>query len=211
MSHLLPSSLLIGLAFTLSACATPQEAVPGARQSAGWRSVATEHDRERLRGWRTAWTEALELARNAGHGTEIGREAALLDPDAALLEPLPPPGDYDCRTIKVGGQSPTGLHYVAYPRFHCRISDEQGVLTFTKLSGSQRPIGALFDDGERRYVFLGTLQLGDETRALQYGRDQERDMAGLLERVGERRWRLVFPSPHFESLLDVIELTPRAS
>ena len=26
-------------------------------------------------------------------------------------------------------------------------------------------------------IFLGTLQLGDETRALRYGRDRERDMA----------------------------------
>jgi hypothetical protein len=189
----------------------PQQAVPGALEAAGWRSVATEHDRERLRGWRDSWLEALERARAAGHGAEIAAEGPLLDPDAALLQPLPPAGDYDCRTIKLGSQSQDGLHYVAYPHFLCRIGDEQGVLTFTKLSGSQRPVGALFDDTDRRYVFLGTLQLGDETRALQYARDQERDMAALLERVGERRWRLVFPSPHFESLLDVIELTPRAS
>jgi hypothetical protein len=52
------------------------------------------------------------------------------------------------------------------------------------------------------------MQLGDETRAYQYGIDAERDLAGILERVGDQRWRLVFPYPHFESLLDVIELTP---
>ena len=39
-------------------------------------------------------------------------------------------------------------------------------------------------------VFLGTMMLGDETRALDYGRDPVRDVAGLLERVGPRRWRL---------------------
>jgi hypothetical protein len=200
----------VGLALSLCAagCAIPQSAVPAAGQVAGWRSVATEHDRERVREWRDAWIEALDRARGAGHGAEIAREGPLLEPDAALPQPLPPLGDYDCRTIKVGGQGQSSLHYVAYPRFRCRISEENGVLTFTKLSGSQRPIGALFDDSDRRYVFLGTLQLGDETRALQYARDRERDMAGLLERIGERRWRLVFPYPHFESLLDVIELTP---
>jgi hypothetical protein len=31
---------------------------------------------------------------------------------------------------------------------------------------------------------------------------------GVGERIGERRWRIVFPYPHFESLADVIELTP---
>ena len=45
-------------------------------------------------------------------------------------------------------------------------------LTFTKLDGSQRPIGRLFADVDRRLIFLGTLQLGDEGRAYQYGIDQ---------------------------------------
>ena len=50
--------------------------------------------------------------------------------------------------------------------------------------------------------------LGDETRAYQYGRDPERDLAGWVERIGERRWRVIFPYPHYESTLDVIELVP---
>jgi hypothetical protein len=33
-------------------------------------------------------------------------------------------------------------------------------------------------------------------------------MTGLVERIGARRWRLVLPAPHFESGLDVVELTP---
>ena len=57
-------------------------------------------------------------------------------------------------------------------------------------------------------IFLGTLQLGDEALALRYSRDKERDMVGVVERVGDNRWRLVLPYPHFESLLDVIELSP---
>jgi hypothetical protein len=50
--------------------------------------------------------------------------------------------------------------------------------------------------------------LGDENRALQYGQDEQRDVAGYLERIGPARWRLVMPKPHFESQLDVIELVP---
>ena len=33
-------------------------------------------------------------------------------------------------------------------------------------------------------------------------------MAGLVERIGDNRWRLVLPAPAYESLLDVIELVP---
>ena len=83
-----------------------------------------------------------------------------------------------------------------------------GRLHFTKLTGSQRPVGTLFPDNGRRMVFLGTLMLGDETRALRYGRDRERNLIGVVERVGPNRWRIAFPYPHFESLLDVIELVP---
>ena len=57
-------------------------------------------------------------------------------------------------------------------------------------------------------IFLGTLQLGDEALAYRYSRDRERDMIGQFERVGDNRWRLVLPFPHFESQLDVIELVP---
>lgn len=174
----------------------------------GWRATATEDDRARLRQWRTAWTEALEKARAAGHGADIASEGALLDPDAALPAPAPPPGDYRCRTVKLGGQSEAMLDFVAYPFFRCRILAEDELMSFEKLTGSQRPVGLLFEDIGRRLVFLGTLQLGDETLSLHYGLDRERDMAGILERIGEARWRLVFPYPHFESTLDVLELVP---
>jgi hypothetical protein len=44
---------------------------------------------------------------------------------------------------------------------------------------------------------------------LPYGRDAERDMVGILERVGTARWRIAFPYPRWESLIDVIELVPK--
>jgi len=89
-----------------------------------------------------------------------------------------------------------------------RIAARDGVLTFTRLGGSQRPVGRIYPDNVRRMIFLGTLQLGDERQVLPYGSDADRDMAGILERVGERRWRLVFPRPTFESIIDVVELVP---
>ena len=121
----------------------------------------------------------------------------------------PPAGDYACRTVKLGRQPPGGVpDYVEYPAFRCRIAERDGRIHFTKLTGSQRPVGTIFPDNGRRLIFLGTLMLGDETRALRYSRDRERDLIGIIERIGPDRWRMVFPRPHFESLLDVIELTP---
>ncbi len=203
--------LLVGALLASAGCNVDREPVPAAQAAAGWRSIATEDDRARLRGWRSAWTEALRKAGAGGHGEAIAREGALLDPDSALDGSIAPPGDYRCRTIKVGSRSEGGLDFVAYQPFLCRIVEDQGVVTFTKLSGSQRPVGVLLPDGDRRHIFLGTLVLGDESRAIQYGRDRERDMIALLERIGDRRWRLVFPSPHFESRLDVMELVPAHS
>ena len=79
---------------------------------------------------------------------------------------------------------------------------------FAKLTGSQRQVGVIFPGDALRQVFLGTLVLGDETRAMQYGRDAERNVAGFVERIGPRRWRMLMPRPHFESQIDVLELVP---
>ena len=204
------TAALLAAAAGLAACAPNPPGPPGAVPvESGWQAAATREDRERLQGWRSAWMEGLAAARAAGHGAEIAREGALLEPDAALPGAVPPPGDYRCRVTKLGAKSEGLLDYVAYPAFLCRIEPaEGGTLDFTKLTGSQRPVGRLFPDTARRMIFLGTLQLGDEQGTLRYGHDAERDMIGILERVGERRWRLVFPSPAFESLVDVLELVP---
>jgi len=198
------------LALGLGGCElVREEPPPEARaQTAGWREIATEDDRRRLRNWRDAWVEALAKAKGAGHGAQIASEGALLQPDLALPWQEPPTGDYRCRVVKIGAKSAGMLDYIAYPSFNCRLRSENGVIRFAKLTGSQRPVGMFLPDNGKRMVFLGTLQLGDESVALRYGVDRERNMAGLVERVGERRWRLALPFPHFESTLDVIELIP---
>ncbi len=177
-----------------------------------WRTIATEHDRERIRDWRKAWVEAIQKVEASGQRLAIIREGALVQPDAAIEWRAPPPGDYSCRVIKMGAKQPGLLDYVAYPAFTCRIRAEVGMLSFAKLTGSQRPVGHFLPSpGQQRMVFLGTLQLGDERRSLEYGHDQERDMAGVVERIGERRWRLALPYPAFESTIDILELVPRGS
>lgn len=173
-----------------------------------WRTIATPRDRDRVRGWRDAWTQALAKATAPADRAAIAAEGTLLRPDAALASPVPPVGDYRCRVVKLGAQAEGGLDYVAYPAFTCRVALEGDVLSFAKLDGSQRPAGLLFPDDGGRLVMLGSMILGDERRPLDYGRDAERDVVGLLERVGPRRWRLAMPFPRWESTLDVMELVP---
>ncbi len=201
-------------ALALAGCASGGKDEPRMAEAAppDWRAIATEHDRERLREWRTAWMEAIRKVNASGQRMALAREGALLQPDVAVEWRDPPPGDYSCRVIKMGAKQPGLLDYVAYPAFDCRIRREEGMMSFAKLTGSQRPIGHLLPfNGQHRMVFLGTLQLGDERRSLEYGHDRERDMAGIVERIGERRWRLVLPYPAFESTIDILELVPRSS
>ena len=212
--HCSPRVLMASLLFAGSGCSL---AAAGSARTAsaddmprqmGWREIATPADRERIGKWRAGWTSALAKAREGGFATRIAAQGRLLEPDAALTDPAPPPGDYHCRVIKLGAQGQGGLDYVTYPAFRCRISMEKDVLSFTKLDGSQRPCGLLFPNDGARMIFLGAMALGDERRALEYGRDPDRDMAGALERIGPQQWRLVLPWPKWESTLDVIELVP---
>ena len=177
-------------------------------QTSEWRIAATGADRQRLRDWRSAFVEALAKAHAGGNGAAIATEGVLLDPDAAIDGAPIPNGDYRCRVIKLGAKQPGLRDYVAYPAFNCRIRQERHLQGFAKMSGSQRPVGVIFPGDAIRQVFLGTLVLGDESRAMQYGRDPDRDLAGFVERIGPARWRMVLPRPAFESTLDVIELIP---
>ena len=179
-----------------------------AHKTTDWHRAVTENDRARLRDWRATFVTAVAAARKAGFSSAVDREGVLLDPDAALTNPALPDGMYSCRVIKLGAKAAGNLNYIAYPNFACEARSGQMLQHFAKLSGSQRQVGVIFPADALRGVFLGTLVLGDETRAFQYGQDETRDVAGFVERIGPNRWRLIIPKPHYESQLDVMELVP---
>ena len=176
-----------------------------------YRRIISQPDQVRLRDWRKTFQEALAAARKSGHSAEIDREGALLGPDAAQAGPAIPNGMYRCRVIKLGAKAEGNLDFVSYPNFTCRVRTERSLQRLSKLSGSQRYVGLLFPGDAIRQVFLGTLVLGDERRAMQYRQDDQRDIAAYLERIGPNRWRLVMPKPRFESQLDVMELVPQGA
>ena len=182
------------------------------RWTTAWKDVATANDRQRLADWRATFIAALDDAKKAGFSADIAREGVLLEPDGALGPPMVPDGMFRCRIIKVGANAETGSrHYVSNPAALCRVKPFRGLERFNKFGGQQRLVGLIFPGDAVRQVFLGTLVLGDETRALQYGQDEYRDVAGYVERVGPNRWRMIMPKPHFESQLDVVELVPTSS
>ena len=201
--------LILASALACAGCSAMPPPVVVASPTSDWREAATIGDRERLRDWRGTFTEALAVASAGGHAADIAREGTLLEPDAALGGAIPN-GSYRCRVIKVGAKSRGLLDFVAYPYFACRIEQRGAVQSFAKVTGSQRQVGTIFAGDPLRQVFLGTLVLGDEARAMQYGSDEERNVAGFVERIGPARWRMVMPRPHFESQLDVMELVPAA-
>ncbi|HKX92016.1 MAG TPA: DUF4893 domain-containing protein [Sphingomicrobium sp.] len=207
------------LALGAAGCATqpkrptgviPQVTVEPPSKADAWKQVATAEDEDRLGRLGLAWQEALSDARKT-NAADVRRENKLLMPRASLSRPAPTPGSYNCRLIKLGKVNDKGKAFESFRPFFCYVEVEGDLLTIVKQTGSQRPAGRLWeDDDPNRLIFLGSLALGDEEQPLAYGDDPKRNMAGVFERIGPFKWRLVIPWPQDAAKLDVFELTPVA-
>ena len=205
---------LLGVAgCTLPTRAPPRPVVTSAPQTKAdiWQGIASTTDLGRIRRVATGWSSGLAEARTAGFRDEIRAEGLLLTPDAAQPRPAPTPGSYSCRLVTLGREGGRGPAYQKYKPFFCYVQVEGPLFTIVKQTGSQRPVGRLWeDDMPNRLIFLGTLALGSEEEARAYGEDAKRDMAGVFERVAPFVWRLVIPYPRNGAKLDIFELTPVA-
>ena len=208
--------LVLALAGVLAACASTPPPPPPPPSGGGegpvlrdWRSIVTSIDRDRYSRRAAAWDLALQQARRQPGSGDLDSLGVLIDPDAARSDVAPPPGQYRCRTVKLGSQGgESGLGYVIYGWFDCHIESTPNGLKFAKDTGSQRPAGLLFPEDRRHMVMLGSMALASEPAANSYGQRPDRDLVAVLERIGDRRWRLVIPWPQNESNLDLIELVP---
>jgi hypothetical protein len=176
-----------------------------------WKAVASPGDQDRIDRLGLAWQQSLMEAKKK-YKRDIAAERDLLEARSALPRPQPTPGSYNCRMISLGATDSKAPAFQKFKPFFCYVlTDENGVLTIVKQTGSQRPAGRLWDDDDpRRMVFLGSLALGDEKEPLAYLEDPSRDMAGVFERIGPFKWRLVIPWPRNGPMLEVFELTPVA-
>lgn len=210
--------LTLVLALFLAACTTPVTSdkprpvitAEPTTKSDVWEGIATDADKDRISRLGIAWQEALEEAQRTS-AKDVEAEGALLNSSAGLPRPAPTPGSYNCRLIKLGRVAGKGPSFERFKPFFCYVEVERDLLTIVKQTGSQRPAGRLWeDDRPERLIFLGSLALGEEDAPLAYAEDPKRDMAGVFERIGPFRWRLVIPWPQSNSKLDVFELTPVA-
>ena len=134
----------------------------------------------------------------------------------AMSGPAPggvdPSGDWDCRTIKIGGISPL----VVYTPFRCRITEvEQGLWEIEKITGSQRLSGRI-EATQAGLVYTGVGFVGDRPATDYAGLpdtpepvepNQTYAQVGILEMASSDRGRLLLPAPILESRFDVIALT----
>lgn len=189
--------------------AKPAVVIAEARDPAlDWRNIASAEDADLLARMPAEWSAGLAAIRSAAGRRLLKGQGALLDPKASLPHPAPPPGSYRCRVWRMPAAAGRGSGLVAYKPFFCHVGGGETLLTFTKQTGSDRPGGRLWADGDTRLVFLGGLATGSEEMPPAYGEDPKRDLIGTLERVEDFRWRITLVRPVPESRLDVIELVP---
>lgn len=200
--------VLLALALVFSAVSgVLLGAVPARADPRPWRTAITEPDRRRLALLWRAWRDARDQIAAAGHADELTKLGDIADP-ALFAEGGPPaPGNYRCRTIKLGARTPGMPVMVMAAARPCRIEEAGEFLRLVSPLGAQRTAGLLYPDDDRM-IYLGAVSLGSESGLFAYKRDAERDQVGVLHRIGAARWRLELPWPKWESALDIVEITP---
>jgi hypothetical protein len=171
--------------------------VPAAAQ-AGWQDAASPYDQSRL----ARLDEARSQARAEAGDVPAAHEAF----DAARTHGSLT-GLWRCRTIKLGGMTPS----VVYSWFRCRVSSRGGMLRFEKLTGTQRMAGTLYPEGNG-YVYLGASWVKGETPHRYSGNGASvgaqatpDDQIGMLSRTAHGAV-IEMPYPVQESTMDVVEL-----
>lgn len=174
----------------------------GAKADGEIDKIMTAADKARLASFDAIRAEALAQAKKGGSAEDLATlDAVLAGNDLAFSEGFDLTGDWQCRTVKLGGNLPLTV----YGWFKCRVSDDGSGWKLEKLTGSQRTAGAFYTDSDTRLTYLGTLYYSNE-KPKKYGSDADRDQVAYAVRPDEKRVRLEFPSPKYESKLDIIEL-----
>jgi hypothetical protein len=164
--------------------------------------IMTAADKTRLASFEKVRAEAIAEAKKGGSPEDVATlDTVLAGNDLSFLEDFDFTGNWQCRTVKLGGN----LSLTVYGWFKCRVSDDGSGWKLEKLTGSQRTTGAFYTDSGTRLTYLGTLYYGDETPK-KYGSDADRDQVAYVLRPDKNRVRLEFPSPKYESKLDILEL-----
>lgn len=166
-------------------------------------------DAARLDGFKTAAGDAFLQAFSGGTPSDVDALATALSGTADIAFDPSLIGEWNCRTMKLGGLAPLTV----YTNFRCRFAAGSTGFTFEKLSGSQRTKGVIqLRDGRAIYTGVGFVAGEDPPAYTELpanftsdGKIQT-DIA-VFERISPTRARLMFPSPANESDFDILELT----
>ena len=174
-----------------------------------WRSVAHPYDVERINTLAAAIIKGDAEASGKGSGYEQAVTKLLMAAPAGEIDEAVMVGDWQCRTIKVGGPF-AGL--VIYDWFKCRIGREGNGLTVEKVTGSQNFAGRLYRDAPGRMVMLAGGFYGYEDKRPYQAEDSadgrspdNRDKVAVVQMLGPDWLRFVQPYPARESTYDIIE------
>jgi hypothetical protein len=162
--------------------------------------LMTQSDKARLGAYGEVRRKALESARSGSAGDRKILETVLSRPVVAFSD-KDLTGNWQCRTIKLGGDFGT---LTIYDWFRCKVSDDGSGWVLEKLTGSQRTKGRFYDDNPKRAIYLGSFFVeGDPVRP--YGSGPKTDQVGYAFRTGAKAWRIELPAPYYESTLDILE------
>lgn len=163
--------------------------------------IITSSDRLRLNDYDAIRKEALAEAAKDGDPAEFAALTATLKKPALPFSDFDLTGNWQCRTTKVGKILPL----VVYGWFKCKVTDDGSGWVLEKTSGSQKTKGRFYTDSDTRLTYLGVGYNNDE-KAPAYGLGPKTDQVAYAFRAGPKEWRIEFPSPTYESKLDILEL-----
>lgn len=163
-------------------------------------NIITPHDSLRLLNFSDAKDRAVTAARNGGSRDDIALMDTVLSARHQSFQDFDMTGNWQCRTIKLGGLA----ELVVYSWFRCRVTDDGSGWRLEKLTGSQRTTGRFFTDSDTRLIYLGAGTVNDE-KPLPYGSGPDSDQVGYAFRNGHNHWQIEFPSPARESTLDILQ------
>jgi hypothetical protein len=164
--------------------------------------LMTAADKARLASYDKVRAEAIEEAKKDGAKEDVATlDAILAGQTLAFSQDFDFTDNWQCRTVKLGGSAALTV----YGWFKCRVNDDGSGWKLEKLTGSQRTSGVFYTDSDTRLTFIGALHYGDE-KPKRYASDPDRDQVAYALRADQNRVRLEFPSPKYESKLDILEL-----
>jgi uncharacterized protein DUF4893 len=164
--------------------------------------IITKPDQAKLDKYEETKNTAIDAASKGGSIADVKQlEEILAKTNLAFSEDFDMTGEWKCRIAKLGDEP----KLVIYGWFKCHITDDGSGWTLEKTSGSQRTQGRFYTERDNRLTYLGVGFVAGEKPG-NYGAGPDVDQVGYAYRTGNNEFRIEFPAPAHESLMNILEL-----